>query len=164
VSDRVSFRKGDVRHLPFQAESFDWAWSVDCVGFILGDPVAMVREMARVVKPGEVVALLLWSSQQFLPGYPFLEPRLNATSGGAAPATAGWPPERYPLRCFGWLSRAGLRELAARTFVTDILARLREDQKVALSSLIEMRWGQPRRGVVQEGPGGLPAAQGPEPS
>lgn len=143
VSDRVSFREGDVRRLPFEVDSFDWAWSVDCVGFIPGDPVDMIRGLARVVKPGGMVALLLWSSQQLLPGYPFLEARLNGTRAGAAPATADWPPHRHPLRSVGWLSGAGLREPVARTFVTDIVAPLDEDQKVALSDLIEMRWGKP---------------------
>ena len=143
VSDRISFRQGDVADLPFEANSFDWAWSVDCVGFIPGDPVEMVRGLGRVVKPGGVVALLLWSSQQLLPGYPFLEARLNGTKAGAAPATADWPPHRHPLRSMGWLSGAGLRDPAALTFVVDVYAPLQEDQKRALASLIEMRWGSP---------------------
>ncbi len=143
ISSRVSFRQGDVADPPFEANSFDWAWSVDCVGFIPGDPVEMIRGLARVVKPGGIVALLLWSSQQLLPGYPFLEARLNGTRAGAAPATADWPPRRHPLRSIGWLASAGLREPAARTFVVDIFAPLHEDQKLALASLIEMRWGSP---------------------
>ena len=144
LSDRVSFREGDVTDLPFETDEFDWAWSVDCVGFIPGDPVAMVKGLARVVKPGGKVALLLWSSQQLLPGYPYLEARLNGTRAGAAPATPQWPPHRHPLRSIGWLSRARLRDPAARSFVIDIHAPLHEEQKTALASLIEMRWGNPK--------------------
>jgi hypothetical protein len=44
----------------------------------------------------------------------------------------------------GWLSRAGLREPAACTFVTDVHAPLQEEEKVALASIIEMRWGDPK--------------------
>jgi len=147
LSDRVLFREGNVRDLPFETGDFDWAWSVDCVGFIPGDPVEMVRGLARVVKPGGIVALLLWSSQQLLPGYPYLEARLNGTRAGAAPATPQWPPHRHPLRAIGWLSRAGLRDPVARSFVIDIHAPLLEDQKAALASLIEMRWGDPESEV-----------------
>jgi demethylmenaquinone methyltransferase/2-methoxy-6-polyprenyl-1,4-benzoquinol methylase len=143
VWGRVSFCEGDVRDLPFETDFFDWAWSVDCLGFIPGDAVEMVRGLARVVKPGGIVALLLWSSQQLLPGYPYLEARLNGTRAGAAPATPEWPPDRHPLRSIGWLSRAGLREPSARSFIIDIHAPLHEDQKAALASLIDMRWGNP---------------------
>ena len=150
MSGQVSFRLGDVGNLPFEDDSFDWAWSVDCVGFIPGDASEMVKGLARVVRPGGKVALLLWSSQQLLPGYPFLEARLNGTRTGAAPASPDWPPDRHPLRSIGWFSMAGLRALSARTFVTDLHAPLREDQKGALASLIEMRWGDPESELSQE--------------
>ncbi len=143
ASDRMSFRQGSVGALPFESGAFDWAWSADCVGSIPGDPVQMVEGLARVVKPGGIVALLLWSSQRLLPGYPLLEARLDGTSAGIAPATDRWPPERHFLRSLGWLSHAGLGELAARTFVVDVHAPLSEDQRAALAAIIEMRWGNP---------------------
>jgi demethylmenaquinone methyltransferase/2-methoxy-6-polyprenyl-1,4-benzoquinol methylase len=136
--------------MPFEPDVFDWAWSVDCVGFIPGEPVEMVGEMVRVVKPGGTVALLFWSSQQLLPGYPLLETRLNGTRAGAAPAKPSWPPERHPLRSLGWLARVGLRAPTARTFVTDLQAPLGEDEKLALASLIEMRWGNPESELSAE--------------
>jgi SAM-dependent methyltransferase len=143
VPERVSFQEGDVKDLPFEDDSFDWALSVDCVGFIPGDPVEMLRGLARVVRPGGSVGLLLWSSQQLLPGYPYLEARLNGTRAGTAPATPDWPPQRHPLRSIGWMARAGLREATARTFLVDLQAPLHESEKSALASLIEMRWGNP---------------------
>ncbi len=143
ASDRVVIRQGDAGDLPFEDDSFDWAWSVDCIGFIPGDPIEMVRGLARVVKPGGTVALLLWSSQQLLPGYPFLEARLNGTATGAAPAIPDWPPHRHPLRALGWLSGAGLEEMKARTFVVDFHGPLEENEKEALAAIIEMRWGNP---------------------
>ena len=41
------------------------------------------------------------------------------------------------------MSRAGLRGPTACTFVVDVHAPLQEDQKSALASIIEMRWGHP---------------------
>ena len=49
---RSAFRHGDVRALPFDSAAFDWAWSVDCVGYGPMEPLPLVRELARVVKPG----------------------------------------------------------------------------------------------------------------
>ena len=59
LSNRVTFRQGNVNDLPFNDETFDWAWSVDCVGHIsIGQPLEGLRELARVVRPGGRVALL----------------------------------------------------------------------------------------------------------
>jgi demethylmenaquinone methyltransferase/2-methoxy-6-polyprenyl-1,4-benzoquinol methylase len=41
LTERVSFRRGNVSELPFDDNSFDWAWSVDCVGHsTVGEPLA----------------------------------------------------------------------------------------------------------------------------
>lgn len=143
LSDRARFRRGRVERLPFDPGSFDWAWSVDCVGFIPGNSVQMLREMARVVRPGGSVAMVLWSGQTLLPGYPLLEARLNATRAGVAPAASDLPPGRHFLRSIGWMSQAGLQEPAARTFPIDLQGPLEEDEKEALAAIIEMRWGRP---------------------
>jgi demethylmenaquinone methyltransferase/2-methoxy-6-polyprenyl-1,4-benzoquinol methylase len=103
----------------------------------------MLSGLARVVKPGGTVAIALWSSQVLLPGYPFLEARLNATRAGGAPASPDSPPERHFLRSIGWFSQAGLQKPAARTFLVDLHSPLEEEEKEALASVIEMRWGQP---------------------
>ncbi len=149
-SGRVALRLGDVKNLPFEADTFDWAWSVDCVGFIPGDPVEMLRGLARVVRPGGKVALALWSLQSLLPGYPFLEASLNGTAAGAAPASRGLPPHRHPLRALRWFDRAGLRDPAVGTFSADVRGPLREGEKEALASIMEMRWGDPE-GELPEG-------------
>jgi len=150
LSDRAGFRCGTVESHPFEAGSFDWAWSVDCVGLIPGDPVELVRRLAGVVKPGGTVALVFWSSQLLLPGYPFLEARLGGTKAGAAPAKADSPPERHFLRSMGWFSRAGLLEPKARTFLVDLRGPLEEAEKEALASVIQMRWGRPETELSKE--------------
>jgi SAM-dependent methyltransferase len=150
LSRRVSFREGNVSSLPFADDSFDWAWSVDCVGFIPAQPLSLIKELARVVKPGGSVAILLWSSQQLLPGYPLLEARLNATSQGIAPFARGSRPESHFLRALGWFRDAGLEGATARTFAGDAHAPLSADVREALLSLFEMRWGEPRSELSPE--------------
>ncbi|MCK5329143.1 MAG: class I SAM-dependent methyltransferase, partial [Candidatus Latescibacteria bacterium] len=150
LSERVSFREGDVRKLPFDDDSFDWVWSADCVGYAPFEPLSLVKELARVVKPGGCVALLGWSSQQLLPGYPLLEARLNATASGIAPFVKGKRPESHFLRALGWFREAGLEEPTALTFVGDVHAPLSDDLRSALTSLFEMRWGEPQSELTQE--------------
>ena len=97
LSERISYTPGDIRRLPFPDRSFDWVWSANCVGYApLGDPQRLVREMARVVRPSGMVAILAWSSEKLLPGYPLLEARLAATAAGIAPFISGRP-ARKPL-------------------------------------------------------------------
>jgi demethylmenaquinone methyltransferase/2-methoxy-6-polyprenyl-1,4-benzoquinol methylase len=140
LSERISFREGDVNDLPFEDDTFDWAWSVDLVGYAPIAPLPLVKELARVVKPGGSVAILAWSSEELLPGYPLLEARLSATSAGIAPFVKGKKPESHFLRALGWFRDAGLEEPAARTFVGDAHAPLSDDVRSALAALFQMRW------------------------
>jgi ubiquinone/menaquinone biosynthesis C-methylase UbiE len=140
LSERISFQQGDVSRLPFDDDTFDWVWSANCVGYHPAEPLPLLRELARVAKPGGSVAILAWSSQQLLPGYPLLEARLNATSSGIAPFTKGKRPESHFLRALGWFREADLEEPTARTFVGDAHAPLSDDMRSALVSLLGMRW------------------------
>ena len=58
LSERITFREGDVRELPFDDDSFDWAWSVDCVGYASIEPLPLVKDLTRVVKPGGDIVTL----------------------------------------------------------------------------------------------------------
>jgi SAM-dependent methyltransferase len=65
----------DVRHasaeaLPFADDAFDAAVAQLVVHF-MGDPVAGLREMARVVRPGGVVAACVWDYEEQGPLTPF---------------------------------------------------------------------------------------------
>jgi ubiquinone/menaquinone biosynthesis C-methylase UbiE len=140
LSQRVDFRTGDFRRLPFDDDTFDWAWSANAVGYAPGETVLSFKELARVVKPGGTVAILIWSSEQLLPGYPLLEARLRATSSGIAPFTRGTKPGLHFLRGLGSLREAGLKEPAAETFAGTAHAPLSDEMRQALTSLIEMRW------------------------
>jgi ubiquinone/menaquinone biosynthesis C-methylase UbiE len=102
LSERISFKEGSVSRLPFEDDSFDWVWSKDCVGYAPLEHVPLVKELVRVVKTGGVVAILAWSSQMLLPGYPLLEAHLNGTSVGIAPFANGQKPENHFLSGLGW--------------------------------------------------------------
>jgi ubiquinone/menaquinone biosynthesis C-methylase UbiE len=144
VSPQIVFRKGDMNSLLINDNSFDWAWSMDCVGYSPGDSVYLLKEISRIVKPGGSIFILAWSSQQLLPGYPQLEARLNATSTGIAPFVNGQPPATHFLRALGWFEAAGIKEYTAQTFVGNIQAPLNNEKRKALISLFEMRWGTPK--------------------
>jgi len=140
LSARTSFREANVGSLPFDDGAFDWVWSVDCVGYAPGDQLPSIKELARVVRPGGTVALVIWSSQQLLPGHPGLEARLNATSSGIAPFSEGMKPERHFLRAMRWLREAGLEKVTADAFADSVCAPLSREIREALIALFEMRW------------------------
>ncbi len=140
ISEQVSFREGDMNNPPFDDDTFDWVWSANCAGYAPGEPLSLLKKLARVVKPGGSVIILAWSSQQLLPGYPVLEAHLNATSSGIAPFVEGTAPELHFSRMMGWFRRAGMEKVTVRTFAGDVCAPLSDEIRSAFTALIEMRW------------------------
>ena len=150
LMDRVSLQQGDLNSLPFDDATFDWLWSASAAGYGADQPLAQLRELARVVRPGGTVALLFYTSQALLPGHPLLEARLNATAAGIAPFTVGMPPENHWLRAIGWFRAGGLKEVKAQTFVSEVQAPLSDALRSALAALIEMRWSGAEAEVDRE--------------
>jgi SAM-dependent methyltransferase len=151
LSKRTSFKECDVHNLPFANDTFDWVWSADCVGYPAAEkPVLLLRELARVVKPGGCVVILGYSSQQLLPGHPLLEARLNATCLSHAPLLEGKRPEQNFLLAPGWFRKAGLENIAAFTLIEDMCAPLGEDIRLALVSLLDMLWGKKSSEVSED--------------
>jgi ubiquinone/menaquinone biosynthesis C-methylase UbiE len=140
MTGRVSFVQGDVNKLPFDGDAFDWAWSADCIGYYREAPFPALQEIVRVVKPGGTVALLAWSSEQLLPGYPTLEAKLRGTAAGLAPFERGTAPSRHFLRAIEWFRDLGFKDLRGRTFAGDACAPLSDELREALIALIGMRW------------------------
>ena len=150
LSKNLSYREGDMNDLPFDDNSFDWTWSVDCVGYAPVEPLPIIKELMRVVKPGGRITFMAWSSQQLLPGHPDLEARLNATSMGIAPFVKGNVPEKHLFRALGWFHQLGLKSPKANTFVGTVYAPLHDDVREALLSLIQMRWPGVQSEIDQE--------------
>ncbi len=130
---------------------FDWVWNVDTLWPVGGkDPRPLVNELVRVAKPGGITALLFWSSQKLLPGYPLLEARLNATYAANFPYTDGVKPELHILRALRWLREAGVEEAKVRTFVADVQAPLDGAARKALTASFQMFWGKAEAEVTPE--------------
>ena len=150
LSGRISFKRGEVDDLPFEENSFDWAWSMDCVGYPVDELVPLLGELSRVVKPGGTVVILGCSSQSLLPGYPLLEARLNATSSSYIPIVKGVKPESNFQRALGRFREAGLEDARGQTFVDDVQAPLSEEIRGALFCFFDMLWGEYQEEAVQE--------------
>jgi ubiquinone/menaquinone biosynthesis C-methylase UbiE len=140
LARQISFKQGDMHSLPFPDDSFDWVWSADCAGYPSGDLLPVLKEIARVVRPGGRVAILAWTSQQLLPGHPLLEAQLNATCSAYAPLLRGTNPASHFMRALRSFSAVDLVDVRAQTFVGEVQAPLSAECRVALTSLIGMLW------------------------
>jgi hypothetical protein len=124
---------------------------VDCVGYsAFLEPLPVLLELARVVKAGGSVAILAWSSEVLLPGYPLLEARLSATAAGIAPFVVGKRPELHFTRALGWFREAGLVETSVRTLAGGAHAPLSDGLREALGALFEMRWPDVESELAEE--------------
>jgi demethylmenaquinone methyltransferase/2-methoxy-6-polyprenyl-1,4-benzoquinol methylase len=157
LSGQLSFREGDMTNLPFQNGEFDWVWSCDTIwpgprdaGCPIEEPLPVIRELARVVRPGGTLAILFWTSQKLLPGHPLLEAWLNTTSVPNYPFSPGMAPRLHVMRAQGWLRAAGLEELSAHTFLADVHAPLSAEFRKALLMTMDMFWGQAEPEVATE--------------
>ncbi|MDJ0765523.1 MAG: class I SAM-dependent methyltransferase [Myxococcota bacterium] len=140
LADRISFEQGSAEAIPFDDDTFDWVWSSDCVGYGPWEPMPLLKELKRVTRPGGKVAILAWSSETLLPGYPMLEARLRATSAGIAPFKEDMAPSTHFLRALGWMRDLGLDAPRAQVFSGSAHAPLSDDLYTALKELFEMRW------------------------
>ncbi len=157
LKKQVSFQFGDIFNLPFEDKTFDWVWSADVLYlWFMGskespvNPQAVMKELARVVKPGGKIALLLWSSQKLLPGYPLLEAKLNATQAANFTGPFGIQPKLHSTRALGWLKMAGLREPKVKNLVFEFQAPFSDEEKEALVGTFKMFWNKAKPEVSDE--------------
>lgn len=94
IADRhIEGWQGDVRHLPFDDDTFDAAWSSMVLGYV-DEPSAALAELVRVVRPGGRVAVVTGDAARatFLPIEPELETRLRQAEHQALRAGAWGEP------------------------------------------------------------------------
>lgn len=156
-TDTIQFIEGDVNSLQFDDNSFDWLMSIDTVwsgpkelGCPAEDPLKIIEEFYRVLKPGGSVFILFWSSQKLLPGYPILEARLNTTASATAPFINGMKPLQHVLNGRYWLQNAEFTYISVKTYVGDIMAPLSENDRTALYILFDMFWGESQSEVSED--------------
>jgi SAM-dependent methyltransferase len=81
--EHISFKVADACALPFGAARFDCSLSALAINLV-PDAASAVREMARVTKPGGVVAATLWDMRGGLPHFHMLLDIAAAVDEGAA--------------------------------------------------------------------------------
>jgi len=91
----VEFREGSIHSLPLDDCSVDWIWCKDVFWPMPGmveRPVSTLGELSRILRPGGKVALLFWTAQTLLAGYPRLEALLGVQLVESMPYLRGVPP------------------------------------------------------------------------
>lgn len=143
----VEFVKADAYKLPFDDESFDHVWCAQSL-ISLSDPVAALKEMRRVVRPGGYVFVLEDDEyHRVLVNWP-VDVELAVQRGVAAASkekyasAAGLSPARRLRR---WLVAAGLRPSGKRTFTADREAPF----SPAVRRFLKLRLGQTRDFVAK---------------
>ena len=120
------------------------------MGYAPIEPLPMIKELVRVIRPGGIIAILAWSSESLPPGYPKLEARLKGTTIGIAPFSVHKKPENHFMRALGWFHEAGIVEAKARTFAGDVYASLNEELREAVTELLQMRWSGVESEITSE--------------
>ncbi len=136
VAERISFQTGDIGGLPFADDEFDVAWCAHSL-YSLPDPVAALRELRRVVRPGGVVAILENDTlhHMLLPWPAELELAVRQAQLDALRETTRSTGKFYIGRnLFGAFKSAQLVASDIRTHTIDHRAPLTADERVYLES------------------------------
>lgn len=134
----IDFVAASVDRLPFPDESFDFVWCAQSL-YSLPDPVVVLRYLARVLRPGGIVAILENDTmhQVFLPWPVGLELPLRAAELRALSAETPNPSKYYVGRRLpAVFAQAGLEPMSMATRAIDRQAPLGEAERTLLQSYL----------------------------
>lgn len=145
----VAVIQADLAAAPVRAASLDLVWCVNTINH-LRDPLAGVRDLAALLRPGGRLAL---GQSHLLPEMAFAwDARLERA---ATEANRAYYRDKYGLSeadtagiraLLGWLRAAGLREARARTVAIERFAPLAPDDEAYLvEALFRGYWGEQLR-------------------
>ena len=149
--NNVQFQQCTAESLPFADHSFDATVSRLGVMFF-PDPLAGLREMLRVTKPGGCVALAVWDKSELNP-YSYLVTQVISRHIQAAPVGPGSPDAfRFaePGNLLRILENAGAVEVSERIIKFDIAAPLSVDEFWAMRSEISESLREKLKAVSDE--------------
>ena len=138
-SASIDFVAASFDNLPFQEETFDFVWCAQSL-FSLPDPVIVLQHLARVVRPGGLVAVLENDTmhQVILPWPVHLELPLRAAELQALTAETRNPGKYYVGRRLpAVFARAGLEPLTMTTRAIDRQAPFGEAERTLLQNYLE---------------------------
>ena len=141
----VEFREGSINSLPLDDSSVDWIWCKDVFWPMPGmveNPVSTLAGLSRILRPGGKVALLYWTSQTLLAGYPRLEALLGVQLVESMPYLRGVPPQQHFLRAAAWMRQAGLVGVRARSIGTGHLGPMDQPTQDSMSCVFDMFFGE----------------------
>ncbi len=146
VSGQASIVHGDMREPPFTDGAFDLVWTVNTVNH-LRDPVAGLRILSRLLRPGGRLAL---GQSSLVPDMYFawdarLEARVNEAVRAYYRARYGRSErDLAAVRALaGWMHRAGLRNVCVRTRMIERTCPLAEaDERYLQECIFRGTWGE----------------------
>jgi len=120
--------------LPLPNDCLDWVWTADVLtseGAKRGipNPVDVIKEMARVVKPGGQIAIFLGNrlGAVYLPGYAHIENCLATAVSLIYRKQDHFHPAFHNENVLGWMRAAGLTQLRMSAHITEYQAPLHQD-------------------------------------
>jgi SAM-dependent methyltransferase len=136
--DLIEFRLGDIAGLPFADDEFDLVWCAHSL-YSLPDPLAALRELGRVTRPGGSIAILENDTlhHHLLPWPAELELAVRSAQLAALEAGSQATGKFYIGRNLcGAFEQAGLDECAVTSFSIDHHAPLSADERLFLGDYL----------------------------